>query len=284
MSQATASVQEEDDTLVEPFPVGHTFAPIAHGETDRGAVRKTNEDAFAVAAHLGLFMVADGMGGAAGGDVASRTVIEQVQRAVEDGDTTWPMDTSINTPESGPRRFLAGIHRANRHIHRQAREDHRRRGMGTTFAGLLLLERSAVVAHVGDSRVYRLRDGELSPLTRDHSLVNHLVDRGHLRQEDAATHPRRNVITRAVGTHEAVEIEARIIDLRPGDAFLLCSDGVHGELSDAEIAALLGGASGPVTAVGRLIDRAIEKGGADNVTAVLVHLDALTGLDEVPVA
>jgi serine/threonine protein phosphatase PrpC len=274
VSRATALLEKRGDGLVGPSPAARPpLSLVAHGETDRGAVRETNEDAFAVAAHLGLFMVADGMGGAAAGEIAARAVIDQVHRAVDDGDTTWPMDTGINTPESGPRRFVAGIHRANRHIYRQALEDQRLRGMGTTFAGVLLLGRTAVVAHVGDSRVYRLRDGELERLTRDHSWVNLLVSRGHIGAAEAASHPQRNVITRAVGTRETVEVEIRIVDLRPGDAFLLCSDGLHGELDDAEIAAVLCDHPGPVAAVGRLLDRAIQKGGADNVTAVLVRMD-----------
>ena len=111
--------------------------------------------------------------------------------------------------------------------------------MGTTFAGVLLLARCAVIAHVGDSRVYRLRGGELERLTEDHSLAHHLVEMGFLRPEEVATFPRRNVITRAVGPHESVEVDTRIVDVRPGDAFLLCSDGLHGELDDDEIAAIL---------------------------------------------
>ena len=125
MSRANAPLQKRNDRLGTTFPASHTFAPVAHGETDCGPVRETNEDAFAVAAHLGLFMVADGMGGASAGEVASRAVIEHVQRAVEEGETTWPTDSGLNGPESGPRRFLAGIHRANRYIKRSARESRR---------------------------------------------------------------------------------------------------------------------------------------------------------------
>jgi protein phosphatase len=273
---------EEDDTLVAPWQLDPPFDLLAYGATDIGLVRQTNEDAFAVARHLGLFMVADGMGGAAAGEVASRMAIEHVQRAVEDGETTWPTDSSLGSPESGPRRFISGIHRANRQIHRRAGQDWRRRGMGTTFVGLLVLSRSAVVAHVGDSRLYRLRDGELKLMTRDHSLANHLVDRGFIQPEEAATHPRRNVLTRAVGTHDMVEVDTRILDVRPGDAFLLCSDGLHGELSDEEIAAALSEPSRPAGTVDRLLDLALAKGGGDNVTALLVRLDPVTGFPQPP--
>jgi protein phosphatase len=265
----------EDDTLPT---LTFSSALAAYGETDVGSLRQTNEDSFAVAAHLGLFMVADGMGGAAAGEIASRVAIEEVQRAVEDGETTWPMDPSISTgsPESGPRRFIAGIHRANRAIRALARKDFAKSGMGTTFAGILLLERYGVIAHVGDSRVYRLRDGQLERMTDDHSLANELVERGRLKPEDVATYPKRNVITRAVGTHETVEVDTKIVDVRKGDAFLLCSDGLHGELDDDEIASILQASPRPTEAVGRLIDRANQKGSRDNVTAVLVRLDEAT--------
>jgi PPM family protein phosphatase len=266
--QSIASVEEED-TLTDPRSV---VFPFAYGETDTGRVREANEDAFAVVEHLGLFMVADGMGGAAGGEIASRMVIEQVERAVQDREATLPADTLVSGPESGPGQLVTGIRRANREIHQRSCEDPEMRGMGTTFAGLLLLSRGAVIAHVGDSRVYRLRDGQLVQMTRDHSLANHLVERGVLKTEAVSSFRLRNVITRAVGVRESVEVDARLVDVRRGDAFLLCSDGLHGELGDDEIAAILREPGHPAAAVGLLIDRANEKGGADNITAVLVRL------------
>jgi protein phosphatase len=272
VSQSKASKRIEGAAL-EGGVAGMRFRVASCGETDTGCVRESNEDTFAVVDHMGLYMVADGMGGAAAGEVASRTVIEQVEKAVEDADTTWPSDATLS-PESGPRRFIAGIHRANRMIYRRAGEDWRTRGMGTTFAGLLVLPRSAVIAHVGDSRIYRLRAGKLTLMTHDHSLANHLVARGHLKPEEVAAFPRRNVITRAVGTHEAVEVDAMIVDVRPGDVFMLCSDGLHGELDDVEIASILRTRPRPRDAVARLIERANEAGGHDNVTVVVVLLEA----------
>jgi len=270
-------VQSMASSAGEQAPAAAPFRPAAYGETDVGRVRERNEDTFAVLAHQGLFMVADGMGGAAGGALASRMVIERVQRAMEDAETTWPVGASAHGVESGPRRFLAGILRANREIHRLARQDIRKKGMGTTFAGLLLLARCAVVAHVGDSRVYRLREGRLERMTHDHSLVNHLMAMGCLRPEEAASHPKRNVITRAVGPCETVDVDTKIVDTRTGDAFLLCSDGLHGALDDAEIAAILREHGDLADAVGHLIDRANECGGKDNVTAVLMRLEPVSG-------
>jgi PPM family protein phosphatase len=268
---------EEDDTLVDVAPVALPYILAAYGGTDTGMVRESNEDSFAVRGDLGVFMVADGLGGAAAGEVASQIAIEQVERAVEDADTTWPRDPAMHGPDSGPRRFIAGIHHANRSILRQARREQALRGMGTTFAGLLLLERRAIVAHVGDSRVYRLREGTLDRMTRDHTLANHLLDRGWLTPDEVDSHPKRHVITRAVGTHEMVEVDTRIVDLQPDDAFLVCSDGLHGLLDDAEIEEILSAHADPFVAVGILIDRANEKGGHDNVTAVVVRLGAVPG-------
>jgi protein phosphatase len=250
------------------------FAVAAHGDSDVGQVRSTNEDDFGVYPKLGLFLVADGMGGAAAGEVASRMAVENVRRTVETGETSWPMDASTNGPESGPRRFISGIHRANRRIHALAAKDWKKRGMGTTVAAMLLLERTAVIAHVGDSRVYRMRDGELTLLTRDHSLANEFVDMGYLQPEQVATFTRKHVITRAVGTQDSVHVDTKIVDVRQGDTFLLCSDGLHGEVTDAEIGDVLRGIPSTQTTVDELIRLANRRGGLDNVTAVVVKLTA----------
>lgn len=267
---SSSSVQETFDTftLEEENPHLAFF-----GDSDIGRVRRGNEDAFSVRADLGLFMVADGMGGAAAGEVASRMLMKEVERAVDDGVTSWPADTGASTPESGARRMLAGVHRANQRIFRLAERRPRMKGMGTTFVGLLLQKRCALVAHVGDSRVYRLRDGVLTALTDDHSLVHEMVTRGFMTPEEAAVSPRRHVITRAVGVHEAVRIDTRIIDLREGDVFLLCSDGLHGEISDDDIRAILSRVEDPEGAVAALITRANGHGGADNITAVVVRIE-----------
>jgi len=137
---------------------------------------------------------------------------------------------------------------------------------------VLVLDRCAVIAHVGDSRVYRLRDGELELMTSDHSLANEYVKLGVLRPDQIATFSRRNVITRAVGIDESVEVDLKIVDLRAGDAIMLCSDGLHGEVGDDEIAAVLRSVPGPEEAVAALIELANAHGGSDNITAVVVRL------------
>ena len=258
---------------VEATPVEQQVPVAAFGDTDIGLVRSGNEDSFAVCPEIGLFMVADGMGGAAAGEVASRMLIKEVERCVDDGATTWPMDTGVASPESGARRLLSGIHRANQRIFARAQRRARMKGMGTTFVGLLLLKRSAMVAHVGDSRVYRLRDGELEALTEDHSFVNELVARGFMSPDQAKTSPRRNVIMRAVGVMPSVQVDTKIIDTRPGDVFLLCSDGLHGEVEDDVIREVLVESPDPNVAVARLIERANLAGGLDNVTAIVVRIE-----------
>jgi PPM family protein phosphatase len=261
-------------SLTETAPVVESKVPVAaFGDSDIGLVRNGNEDAFAVRPEIGLFLVADGMGGAAAGEVASRMLVREVEMAVDDGATTWPMDTGVVTPESGARRLLAGIHRANQRIHTIAQRRARMKGMGTTLVSLLLLKRCAMIAHVGDSRIYRLRDGALEALTRDHSLVNELIERGFMSPEDAKTSPRRHVIMRAVGVQPTVEIDTKIIDVRAGDVFLLCSDGLTGEVEDDAIRRVLVENEDPRVAVHQLIDLANDAGGADNVTAVVVRID-----------
>lgn len=262
---------------IHAFALHPQLVVAAHGDSDAGRVRRMNEDNFAALPHLGLFMVADGMGGAAAGEVASRIAVKEVHRAVDDGETTWPDDSTVVSPESGARRMLAGLHRANRCIHQRGEADPTKRGMGTTFAGLLLLKRCALVAHVGDSRVYRMRAGELDQLTLDHSLVNLLITHGLLTREEAATSTQRHVLTRAVGTQEALEVDTMIIDLRAGDTFLLCSDGLHGAVTREEIAAVLRAEPDPRLAVEALIGAANVHGGPDNVTAVVARIEGAGG-------
>ena len=240
----------------------------AAGASDQGRTRKSNEDAYGLDLRndqgVCNFIVCDGMGGAAAGEIASRMAVEAMLHAMSDG---------VLTRET----FQEAVDAANHSVHHSAEQNPARAGMGTTLVAMATRGDRAWVAHVGDSRCYRMRDGGLERLTHDHSLVDEQVRLGQLTPAQAETSPMRNVITRAVGTHETVDVDVRIVDVRPGDAFLLCSDGLHGELDDDEIAGVLREHPTPMDAVGQLIDTANDKGSADNVTAVLVQLSALSG-------
>jgi protein phosphatase len=241
-------------------------AVASFGQTDVGRVRSVNQDAFAEW-HDGetparLFFVADGMGGHRGGEVASQLAVEHVGAAFA---------------ESGgePQRLLqAAFQRANSEIFGTASRDFELAGMGTTGVALLLDGASrGFVAHVGDSRAYRLRDGELEALTGDHSVVGELVRRGQLTSEEARLHPQSNEILRAIGTQPQVEVEIAEIDVQRGDRYLLCSDGLSGMLSDPDIGRVLESAP-PEEAVAKLIDLANEAGGTDNITVQIVEIPA----------
>jgi len=237
---------------------------VSIGETDVGRVRSVNQDARGEwrdeAASLHLVFIADGMGGHRGGEVASQIAVEQVGRAFAE-----------NTAE--PAAMLrSAFERANAEIYQRANGDFELAGMGTTGVALLLTgEPVAFVAHVGDSRAYRLRDGALEMLTGDHSVVGELVRRGQLTEEQARVHPQSNEILRAIGTQPQVEVEVREIAVQLGDRYLLCSDGLNGMLPDAEIAEVLSGET-PEACARELIERANRAGGTDNITVQVVEI------------
>jgi serine/threonine protein phosphatase PrpC len=254
-------------------PVSRRPRPCAQafGLSDVGLVRSSNEDAYAVVPALGFFAVADGVGGNAAGDVASRMAIDAVQAVLEDPATPWPAGAGAATAALD--RLAGGVEYAGARVFAAAAGDRAKKGMGTTFSGLLLLEgRAAAIAHVGDSRIYLLRGRRFEQLTEDHSLVHAYVRAGALTREQAATSPIRNVITRAVGTKEAVEVDSRLLAVEPGDTFLLASDGLHGVVEDEQIAAVLLRERDITRAAAELVERANDAGGPDNVTAVLVHV------------
>ena len=222
--------------------------------------------------HLGLFMVTDGMGGHAGGEVASRMAIDSVREVLEDPDATWPLGLAAPCRFPGPTVLVAGVELANARIFADAARDLARRGMGTTFVGALAWEDRMVIAHVGDSRAYRLRGRRLDVITEDHSLVNEHVRAGLLTRELAHSSPFRNIITRSVGTHANVEVDTLIDRTRPGDVYLLCSDGLSGLIEHEELTAILLEHRDLCRTVGHLVERANELGGTDNITAVLVRV------------
>src|SRR5689334_6901136 len=193
-------------------------------KTDTGRQRRENEDS--AFARSPLFVVADGMGGAQAGEVASRMAIEAFQRELR--------------PDGSPEERLADrAQDANRKIYEISRAEHERAGMGTTLTAVYLDEADLAIAHVGDSRAYLFRDGKLTRLTQDHSLVEALVRAGKLTEEQAAEHPQRSVITRALGVEPELQVDTRTYPARAGDVVLLCSDGLTSMISEEEIASIL---------------------------------------------
>jgi protein phosphatase len=249
----------------------------AFGISHPGVQRTTNEDAYLVAPDIGLFLVADGMGGAVAGDVASRMAIDTVRAVFEDADLTWPRGLPHRPSDAGLPLLRASVEHANARVHDAAVADQTKEGMGTTLTALLALGDRVALAHVGDSRVYGLRGRRLQQLTNDHTLVNEYVNAGIMSRDDAAVSPIRHVLSRALGTGESVEVDARLVAAEPGDTFLLASDGLHGVVDDTTIAAILLRESDLTLAATRLVERANELGGPDNVTVVLVRWGRVSG-------
>lgn len=227
-------------------------------QSDTGLQRRANEDSFFVRAPL--FVVADGMGGAQAGEVASRLAAETFAAGLPDRGTS-------------EQRLETRVRDANRRIHEVSHEDRTLNGMGTTITAAYLDEEELALAHVGDSRAYLLRDGELTRLTRDHTLVEELVRRGELTEAEAAEHPQRSIITRALGPEPDVDIDLHTHPVRAGDVLLLCSDGLTGMIGEDDVAEILNGARSLRDAGRSLVNAANEAGGRDNITVVLFRLD-----------
>ena len=230
--------------------------------TDPGMVRAGNEDAYLVAPPL--YVVADGMGGHRAGEVAARLAVTALS-------TRGP-----DIAAGGAEALLDAMREANGIILRSSQEDDRLRGMATTCTAAIVRGRVARIAHVGDSRAYLFHEGRLSQLTDDHSVVAQLVREGYLTPDEAAVHPRRNVIMRALGSIEDVEIDTTEAILDAGDRLLLCSDGLTNCLNDSAIAALLGDGRDAQSTAARLVERANAAGGPDNITVVIVDVRAMS--------
>ena len=225
--------------------------------SDVGRQRNTNEDSYLEESPI--FAVADGMGGARAGEVASRMAVEAF--------------ADERDPGASPEAQLAHIAReANRKIYKLAQEDSSRAGMGTTFTAVMVVDNELAIGHVGDSRAYRLRGDELERLTQDHSLVEELVRQGKLTEEEAETHPQRSIITRALGPEPDVDVETFTYPARDGDVYLLCSDGLTGMVGEGRVAEVLREARSLEAAGRKLIEEANENGGRDNITVVLFRL------------
>lgn len=226
--------------------------------TDRGRLRPKNEDAFLARPDVGLFVVADGMGGHAAGEVASALAVETMERLTD------------RAPDAAA--LADAVRDANAAILGRTRENHELEGMGTTCTALLLRDGRYAIAHVGDSRAYLLRDGALRRVTVDHTWVQQQVELGSLNEAQARHHPWSSMLTRALGTEQEVEVDVMEGDTAPGDVFLLCSDGLTAVLTDEDIADTLR-APTPLDNRGQaLIDAALNGGGPDNITVVLAQV------------
>ena len=248
------------------------------GETNVGMKRTHNEDNFSITEESGLYIVADGMGGHASGEIASKMAVDAMREffaaTASDPERTWPykMDRSKGYEEN---RLITGIKLANLRIYESAQRDPRQRGMGTTIVALFAVEDSIYVAHVGDSRVYRLREGTLEQLTEDHSLLNDYIKMKRLTPEEIANFPHKNVIVRALGMKDTVKVDTRFERPKAGDVYVLCSDGLSGPVTDEMMLEILDSTGDLRAAATKLINRANENGGPDNITVVLARwLDA----------
>lgn len=247
------------------------------GLTDTGMCREHNEDSFLVSQTESFVVVADGMGGHQSGEVASSMAIEEISRYYENTRSqkepidlpSWPVGK--RKPKSREeRRLIAALTRANSVIHKASNEKAQYNGMGTTCVGAFFVQEGVFVAHVGDSRCYRLRDGKLEQITVDHSLANEYIRSNILKPEDLATFPYKNVITRAVGLAESVEVETNFYPHQDGDIYLLCSDGLSDPVKEPQICELLMKYSDDLARACReLVIAANQNGGPDNVTVLL---------------
>lgn len=244
-------------------------------KTDVGMKRTHNEDYFSLIEDEQLFLVADGMGGHASGEVASKLAAETIgefyQRTREDEDATWPykMDRSLSYVEN---RLVCGIKLANQRIFETSNRDLRYKGMGTTVVSCLVSGDKIYIGHVGDSRAYRIRENAISQLTRDHSLLEDYKEaKPDMTEDEERNFPHKNVITRALGMRETVQVDIRSHPVQSGDVYVLCSDGLSGMVLDEQIAQIATGAQSLERAVAELVDAANRNGGTDNVTTLLLQ-------------
>lgn len=243
-----------------------------------GIRRLTNEDSYCTRPDLGLFVVADGMGGHVAGEIASRIVVQAIESYVadtvdSDSTSTWPQAYDVTLGVDG-NRLKGAFHIANQRLAKEVATSADLRGMATTASALIVNGETAALAHVGDSRIYRWRNGAIERMTIDHSWVEDQVRAGLLSANEARQHPWRNVVTRALSGGEDPEIDLQTLELTPKDRLLLCSDGLSSVVPDARIAALLSAHAEPAAACDALVAEANDNGGPDNVTALVVHIDA----------
>ena len=245
--------------------------------SDPGLRRESNEDAYCARADLGLFVVADGMGGHAAGEVASRLAVEAIEAFVKDTrdadvNRTWPFPYDVALSLDG-NRLKAAFRLANRRLASAMDADDTLRGMATTAAAVLIANGTPVIAHVGDSRVYRFRAGKLEQMTEDHSWVGEQVRAGVLSDADARRHPWRNVVTRALSGGDDPHVDVHELDLRADDRLLICSDGLSGVVPLEKLQAIVSNTSGLEETCQALIAAANDAGGPDNITVAMLKVD-----------
>ena len=245
------------------------------GATDVGRKRDHNEDALILLPEHAAAVVCDGMGGHEAGEVASGIAVETVKRFFEiaaDGNATWPFryDKDLDEPSN---LLTVTAQWANQRIREAAIEEgSRKKGMGTTYVGMVVRGASAWFGWVGDSRGYHFHDGTLTPATSDHSLLNELIKTGRMTEQDIATFQHKNIITRALGMADETRVDVNKVDVKPGDICLVCCDGLTGMLTDEEIGAILAGEPDLQKAAQKLIDAANAAGGLDNITVALARV------------
>lgn len=229
--------------------------------TDAGLIRKENQDSYLVSAQRGLFVVADGMGGHAGGQMASSLAVETIDEEI----------SLMHLNQKKADQILEeALIKANSHIFAQGQEKEYH-GMGTTVTAALFQDNNLFIAHIGDSRAYLYRQNKLTLLTRDHSLVNELYMNGSLTLEEAQNHPQRNILTRALGITDNPQLDYFSLPVYPGDGLLLCTDGLYNPVLDLEIEEIIKNAPSLEALVQKMVSTALERGGNDNITVIYVQ-------------
>jgi protein phosphatase len=250
----------------------------AAGETNVGVKRSRNEDNLLKMPEENLFAVADGMGGHSSGEVASQIAVEGIanffKATRQDEDITWPYKMDKNRPYD-ENRFIMSVKLANLRIFEASQREARYRGMGTTIAGINFVDGDALIAHVGDSRVYRVRNKQMTQITEDHSLLNDYIKAKKLTPDEIANFPHKNVIVRALGMKETVLVDLSRHTLQAGDVYISCSDGLSGMVTDEELLEVINTTPDLQEVVTTLINKANEAGGVDNITVVVARIDSL---------
>jgi len=259
---------------------------LAAGQTDVGCVRKHNEDNFLIDNELGLFVVADGLGGHAAGEVASHIVVEKVGQFIAqtvEQDRTWPLEYDVSIPYDG-NRLKAALLLSDQAIVEDIRSNPERESMGSTVVACLVQDGAATLVHVGDSRAYILDSEGIRQVTRDHSWVAEQVANGILTPDEARKHPFRNVITQALGNGGDLDVAVQEIRVKELDRLLLCSDGLSGMVQDSDIWNIVQNAQSLQGAARELIERARNNGGEDNITVIIISFEPgdLSQLHEKP--